>query len=498
MNMTFVTPSVVRIPESTAKVQEYLQYVDHAVKYQLQRVRQNYSWKRRDPAGHALKMEELKAIQKKSILMLDANQTAYTYSGLWQDLRTCFGWELDGGLAIPQAKHALPWSHVPEHEIRYYQDEAVDALFANAKYGPCAIELPTGAGKSRIIHELCKRNPVQTVIVTPSKTITNQLHLEMVHLFGAKFVGKYGAGRHDIGKRFTVCTGQALTNIEPGTDVWDFFQKTEQFAWDESHTTPALTFEKAALGLLGNCPARFFVSATQMRNDGAGILLKGITGPTVYSKEFKELVNGGFLARPTFHMFNVPAYGATGSRDPKSEIKSQLHLNPNVNRLAAEFAEKSWKLANRQTIILLEEFDQFLALRKFLTMPFEFAHGGAPARSDDKGKKSFDWMPEEYRNSDVEAIVKRFNAGETKLLIGTSAISTGVDTRPVGSLVYLQGGTSEIKVKQSIGRGTRVTHNKKDLSVMDVRVVGSPMMERHADERVPIYESMGEVVEHTI
>ncbi len=498
MNMTFATPSVIRLPEYSTKVYEFLQYVDHAVKWQLQKHRQNYRWKNQDPEGHEKRLNELKAILKKSILMLDENQTAYTYAGLWQDMRREFGYQLDGHLDIPQASNQIPWAHVPEHAARYFQDEGVDALFANAKYGPCSVELPTGSGKSRLIHEICKRNPVQTTIITPSKNITNQLFEEMTWLFGKKYVGKYGAGRHDLGKLFTVCTGQALTNVEKGSDEWDFFTKCKQFAWDEAHTTPASTMEKVALGVLGNVPARFFLSATLLRNDGAGIVLRGITGDIVYRKSFKELVNEGFLARPTFHMFSVPAYGQSGSRNPKEEIKNQLYLNPNVNSLAAEFAQKSVSIANRQALILVEEFEQFMALRPYLTMPFEFAHGGAADRERADGKKLSEILPAEYRQSDVKAIVDRFNRGETKLLVGTSAIGTGVDTKPCGALVYLQGGTSEIKARQGAGRGTRVTDTKKDVSIMDVKVIGSKMLERHADERKVIWKDMGEVVEHTI
>lgn len=498
MSMSFATSSVIRLPEDNQKVRELLEYLDHDVKFQMQKVRTNYQWKRRDPEGHAAKLLALKAVERKTLLMLDGAGNPYTYSGLWRDFKRTFGWDLDKSLDIPQAAFSIPWAHVPEFKSRYYQDEGVEALFANAKFGPSAIELPTGSGKSRIIEEICKRNPVPTTIITPSKTITNQLHKEMTWLFGGKYVGKYGAGRHDLGKLFTVCTGQALANVEPDTEEWRFFGKTSQFVWDESHTTPASTMERVALGVLRDVPARFFVSATQMRNDGTDMLLKGITGPVVYRKDFKELVNEGFLARPYFHMFEVPTFGPAGSRDHGTEVRNQLHLNPHVNRLAAEFAQKCVTISNRQTIILLEEFNQFLALRQFLTMPFEFAHGGIPDRELVDGKELKDMFPREQWKPDVDAMVDRFNKGETKLLVGTSAISTGVDTKPAGAIVYLQGGTSETKVKQSIGRGTRVTDDKKDLFVADFRVIGSKMMTRHADERVVIYNSMGDVVEHRI
>jgi type I site-specific restriction endonuclease len=163
--------------------------------------------------------------------------------------------------------------------------------------------------------------------------------------------------------------------------------------------------------------------------------------------------------------------------------------------LAAEFAHKAITLANRPTVILIDEFSQFLALKNYITIPFEFAHGGASNRENASGVKLKDILPKEYWESDVEAIVDRFNKGETKLIIGTSAISTGIDLRPTGCLIYLQGGLSEVKVKQAIGRGTRVTPTKKDVIVVDFKVNGSPSMERHANARMDIYAELGDVEE---
>jgi superfamily II DNA or RNA helicase len=430
--------------------------------------------------------------------MRDDEGRPHTYAGLWQDLSREFGWGIEGNSIIAPPKHMIPWAHPPEHAIRYYQDEAANALLDNARQGPVSIELPTGSGKSRIIEEILHRNPVQSMIITPSANITTQLHKGMVERFGPRYVGKYGDKSHDVGKLFTVCTAQSLIRVEQGSDEWQFFNNTAQFAWDESHTTPATTFERVELGLLRDVPNRFHLSATQIRGDGADLLLRGIIGRNVYRKTFKELVNEGYLARPYFKIFHVPAYGMTAAHDINEETRQQIYLNPNVNRLAAEFACKAVNLANRQTIIIIDEFHQFLALSKYLTVPFEFVHGGSTSRKDSKGKEILqNILPKQYWTSDTEGAIKRFNSGQTKLMVGTSAIATGVDLPPCACLVYLQGGMSETQIKQAIGRGTRVTADKNDLIVVDFKVVGSPSMERHADVRIDIYNDMGDVQEIT-
>jgi type I site-specific restriction endonuclease len=80
-------------------------------------------------------------------------------------------------------------------------------------------------------------------------------------------------------------------------------------------------------------------------------------------------------------------------------------------------------------------------------------------------------------------------------LIGTSAIATGVDLRPTGCLIYLQGGKSEIAVRQGLGRGTRIVPGKKDFWVVDFNVPMSPTLMRHYRARKEIYETMGKVEE---
>jgi superfamily II DNA or RNA helicase len=492
MTMILSSPSRIDLPGADERVRKFLTYENKQNSFLMKRLSQNYRWKQADPNSYNARMDELKANKKKCLLMQDG-ETPYTYAGLWHELQGEFGWTLEVKTpACPPATRMMPWAKVPEHEIRYYQDEAVEALFAHAGHGPVAIELPTGSGKSRIIYEICKRNPVQTVIPTPSANITDALYEEMCDLFGKKFVGKYGDGRHDIGKLFTVCTAQALARVKPGTEEWEFFSKTLQFAWDESHTTPANTLQAVEFGLLKDVPNRFHISATQTR-DGDELLLTGIVGPIVYKKDFRELVEEGYLARPYFKIFNVPMHGYGARNDIHLETREQLYLNPNVNRLAAEFAQKAIQLTQRPTLILIEEFTQFNALRKFIERPFDFAHGGVSETTGNK--KMRDELPKQYWNSDVKECVRRFNSGESDFLIGTSAISTGVDTKRTGCLVYLQGGSGETAIKQAIGRGTRITETKKDCVMVDFKVRGSSDMVRHADKRIEIYKSMGDVEE---
>lgn len=484
MEMTLKTPTKLVLPRGGQDVARFLTFRDRAVEYQLKRLRDNVRWRGADPESYLEAVEKLKADAQRCLLMED-DEGFYTYSGLAIDLAERFGWEppierpLPDNIPIPLAR--------PLPEPFYYQTEAVNAL---CQRGHGAIELPTGSGKSLIVMELCRRANMKTLVVTPSAAITDQLYKDIVKHFGIKYAGKYGDGSKSSNKKITVATAQALTRLSRDSEAYMELSKSEVFIFDESHMTPADTFERVCTGVAAAAPYRFFTSATQIRNDGSEMLLKGITGPIVYRKTFRELCEQGYLAKPYFKIFSVRPANSYTANDPKKETRNQLYLNPYVNQLAGEIATKSVLLAKRQTLIIVEQFDQFVQLKNFLGVTPVFVHGGASAETREI-------LPPEYWDCDTEKAVADFNNKKIPLLVGTSAISTGVDTKAAETIIYLQGGTSEIKVRQAIGRGTRIKNvpGKKDLWVVDFRVEGSPTMERHLETRKAIYSELSDEVQ---
>lgn len=485
--MILSTPTFLKLPpEARApEVAKFLAYYDRSVEYMLMKVNKNKRWMQSDPEGWSSRVAQLKADRNKTALKV-AGESLCTYAGLWHALKDRFGWDLRNEVSYPEPR-LQPWAVVPEHPARYYQALAVDALIA-ARHG--AIELPTGAGKSRVLLEAAKRLGLRTVIVTPRRAITLQIYKDFAKYLGKQRVGMFGDGKKDFRKQFVVATAQSLAAIQPGSEAWDELSKTEVLAFDESHTCPAETFETVCLGLLGNAPYRFFVSATQMRQDGSELVLQGITGPIVYRKSYQELVQEGFLAQLVFKTFGVRATAGANASDVHRETRAQLFCNANVCRAAGSIATKMVELAGRQTLILIDEFSQFEALRPHLKTPFRYVHGGA-------SKDAKEFLPKEYWESDDEAI-DAFNRGECRLLVGTTAVSTGVDLKPTGCIVYLQGGAAEISIRQALGRGTRVVPGKKDCWVVDFKVNGSKKMEKHFQSRKEIYEALGPVQHHEL
>lgn len=490
MEMQLESPTRLYLPSDSDDVKRFLSFEDRGIGFQMSKMKRNHFWKRDNPESFAEAMENLKAQQKRTLLFYDENGRPYTYAGLTRELNQAFKWSLIDHVSpnLNREYGGIPWNKKP-YDMHYYQAEAVEKLI-EARHA--AIELPTGSGKSLILVNLAKRLPTETLIVTPFKSITEALHDQFVDCFGQKYVGQYGGGKKKLGKLFTVATSDSIAGIEKGSDAWDWFRQCKTLMWDESHTTPADSFEQACMGVAENAVNRFFVSATQLRNDGSEMVLKGITGPVVYRKGFKELVNEGYLAPQIFNMVEVPSVGYVNRLDPKEETRAQLYSNHFVNKMAGDIANWATSSEKRPTLIIIEEFKQFLQIRPYLKCKYAFVHGGV-------SKENKEFVPQEFWDIDRQQIIADFNAGKIPCLIGTSAIATGVDLKPTQCSIYLQGGTSETKVRQAIGRGTRVCKEvgKKDCINFDFKVMGSKTMERHAEARREIYETMGEVRIHS-
>lgn len=482
LDMLKLNPSQIILPRDDDDVKNFLTYDDLSVRYLIQRHKRNYRMKGSNPEWWIKHLETLEAKKTKCLLSYDDVGNPITYSGLHTDLNNRFGWNLVDRSTTPEDK-LIPWKRVP-FDMRYYQSAAVDKLIEH-KHG--AVELPTGSGKTLIILNLCKKLGIPATIVTPFKAVTDAIYEDFVHHFGKENVGKYGGGKKELGKLFTVCVSASLLRIEEGSDAWKHFSSNPVLLFDESHTTPAETFKSVCLGLCKDATYRFFLSATQLRVDGSEMLLRGIIGPVVYRKTFKDLVDEKYLKQPIFKSFVVTG-PSHNYQDPKKELQHHHLFNHQVLKNAAEIANKAINLADRQTIILVDEFKQFAMLENHLKVGnFEFCHGGAT-----KDNKKI--VAEKYWKSDTANAVKRFNEGKTKLLIGTSAIITGVDFKPVGCLIYLMGGKSEIKIRQSLGRGTRVVKDLPlDFWFIDFYSKDSTMMKNQYKARRLLYETMGDI-----
>lgn len=491
------SPTVARLPSSfdIRLLQAHLKYVDKKVDYEIKRLKNGAHWYVKDEESQQAYEEQLAALKEsrtKSLLFCD-DGGHWTYSGLAGSLASKFNSSFRTEYDLPATK-LIPYANSPKHESRYYQLDAHDKLLASAHLGPRRVEIGTGLGKSTIIRMVLKSIGLKTVVMAPSTNIAEQLYDDLVYHFGKRYVGFYGGGKKQSDKLFTVGIDDSLTKIERGSDAWKDLSQAQVFIADESHLCPAETLQKVCFGVCANAPYRFFFSATQLRNDGLEMVLDGITGETVYSMTVREGVDQGYLARPYFRMVRTFSDEKSYSSDPNKLTRAHLYYNPRVIKAAAMLANRFVGSMKKPTVILVEELEQFTHLLPHLKHKVAFAHG--PLTKDTKKL-----IPAEYHDAKPGDLVEQFNRGEIPILVGTSCISTGTDIRVVEAMIYLQGKSSEIKVKQAVGRDTRggekgfvvnpETGKKKvDCIHVDFDVVNVDLVHRHAGIRAGFYEEI--------
>lgn len=499
-------------PSEVEAAKSFLTFHDKSVDFQLRKFKQMTWLQTKDPDAYKQGLEDLKKKQK-PCLFFEREDKYQTYAGLADMMVQRFkGHALSNEVEYPEPR-GIPWRKKPQHESRYYQDDAKRALI-EVRHG--AVSMGTGLGKSRIILELCQYFGLKTIVMAPSISIASQLYDDFVEALGERYVGMMGDGKKKYDRLITIGVCNSLAKVDESHEAWDSLSKAQLFIADESHQTPADTLERVCMKLAARAPYRFFFSATQVRNDGAELVLKGIIGPIVYNMTVREGVDQGFLAEPVTTVFKVRSPSTTITDDAQLMTRIHLFQNPNVLRLYASIANNAVSKLNQKVLVLVDEVEQFSRLLPLLNHEARFAHGpltnckgkhnGYSKCTGNKCK-----VPEQYWEADSKGLVKAFNNEEFPILVGTSCIGTGTDVKAVETLIEWQGGCSPIAIPQGVGRGTRLytfldDHKKTKCNVADAiplvvndsegiddtseRMQDWSLVKRHAMARVRMYNDI--------
>ena len=481
--MIQISPVKLLLPSDRDAVKTVLSYIDKSVGYQIRKVKENIRWRKGDPESWKVRLEELKVQQNKTMLFYDEQGRPWTYSGLRKMLQKMFGWKWTTEVVYPESE-LIPWNKKP-FTMRPYQAASFEGL---VEAGHGAIELPTGSGKSLVAFYLLKYHGLKSVLVAPRSRIADQLYNELIEVFGKKYVGKFDGKKKEYKKLFTVATAQSMSRVELNSPAGEVLSQSQVFIFDESHMVPAATFEKLCLGLMENVPYRYFISATQVRGDGSEHVLEGITSSVVYRETYRSLVDQKYLKPVKVKIFSTGFMGIA-KRDPMEQTREHLYMNPKVNKLAGQMISYLYNNTERSVLVLVEEIDQLNQLINFINVPFEVIHGQSG------GKEIKERLPSRFWKPDSERILSLFNDRTCRVLVGTSCISMGVDTRPTGALLYMQGKSSQSKVLQAVGRGSR-PYGSDDLLLVDFRVLDQSVCERHLNARVDLYRELTDDIEY--
>lgn len=379
-----------------------------------------------------------------------------------------------------------PQSYLPltfkckQHDLRYYQKEIVNLCIEK---GRAAIESCTGSGKSAIIVNLIKELGVRTLVIVPNVNLLNQLHRQLVHAFGSKYIGIVGDGKIKDKKEIVVATVQTLANQDK-----EFFEGYECILLDESHHSGAETYTQLNEEMWNHIYFRFFFTGTAYRNDGSDMSLIGVISDVDYRYPAYKAIQEGFLSPPVF-MVNrnkLSPYNTKASVKIKlknGKIKQSydyVHVyqhfivdNDNRNQLIVENT-KGLSDSGLKTIVLVDRIEHGEKLHSMLPNSV-FINGNT---------------------KDNEKVIDNFNMEKIPILIGTDVIGEGVDLVGADALVMACGGKAKSDIVQKIGRVLRLKEGKDKAIIVDYLDVNVEPFSKHALERIEIYKEYHSIIEY--
>lgn len=378
-------------------------------------------------------------------------------------------------------------------EERDYQDLAVDAALNS---GRGILKICTGGGKTPISAKIIVNlKAFPFMFYVPSIDLLNQT-AESFEKFILKDgqpikVGRIGGGEFSIGD-INVSTIQTAVRAlgqkyekfddeeskeDDSEEVKDKYPELKKlimdskgFIIDECHRAVSSTCQ-AISDYSVSAYYRWGASASPKRELGDDILIDACFGKTLVDISASDLIERGFLVKPTIYFIKVNNFNASGMKwsdvYQKAIVENTLR-NSYITKLANKFYDEG-----RNVLTLIKNIDHGKILEK-LIKDSVFIHGSS---SKKKRKTTLDLIRE----------------NKVRQTIGSVIADEGLDCRPWDTLILGGSGKSATRAFQRIGRVLRPYENK-ELGIKKTEAIivdfydTCKYLKGHADRRKSLYK----------
>lgn len=358
-------------------------------------------------------------------------------------------------------------------KLRWYQSEAVDAAWASARCGqhPCIV-LPTGAGKSLVIAELCRQAVEnwqgRVIVLAHRKELLVQNADKIQQLLPLHDIGIYSAGlRQRDTKQSIICAG-----------IQSCFKKACDFGIrhllivDEAHLIPksddgsyrkfiddaSLIFPR--LKIIG-------LTATPFRMDCGLITDGGVLDDICYEASVSRLMSEGFLSKVS----NKPTsqVNMDGVRTARGEFVQQQAEERFLAEMNSNVDETIHLTLDRRSVLW---FTSGVAHAHRVTELIEQKTG------DVVGCITGETLPLERAG-----LLQAFASRQLRHLVNCDVLTTGFDSPGIDAIAILRATQSAGLFAQICGRGFRLHDAKSDCLILDY----GGNIERHGPLDAPDY-----------
>lgn len=346
-------------------------------------------------------------------------------------------------------------------ELRYYQQEAITALYSHLekeKTNP-VIELPTGAGKTPVLASVCRDTASwggRVLVVASSKELLDQADRTLRSWYPDLDVGVYSASlkRKESDNQIIVAGIQSI--YKRGLELCG----TKPFNLvivDEAHEIP-IDGEGMYQRLLGdiekaNPKVRICGLTASPFRTGDGYVCRDnhFLNEICYSVGIKELIAGGYLCRLT-------------SKRSATDIDIST-----VKVQRGEFVLKDLEKAFDQEAIVDSAVEEILVLTQKRKSVLIFCCGIEHAEHvvDKLSDHTAGIVHSNIPDAERDETIKAFKDGRIKYLVNVNVLTTGFDATNIDCVVLLRSTVSPGLYYQMCGRGLRKHDGKDDCLILD-------------------------------
>ncbi|MBA6289051.1 DEAD/DEAH box helicase [Colwellia sp. MB3u-4] len=381
-------------------------------------------------------------------------------------------------------------------QLRDYQQEAVSSVLKHFRKSneSAVIVLPTGSGKSLVIAELARLAKRKILVLTHVKELVEQNH-QKYESYGVT-AGIYSAGLKLKQTQHQV-TFASIQSAARNLD--DFSEPYSLIIIDECHrvnlASAELAKDKAKSKPKGEPQEQSQETASKLSNSNQyqqiieklmqvnpEVKLLGLTATPyrlgmgwIYKKHYRGfmrseekrpfehciyelplryLVKRQYLTEPNLVDATIEHYdfsslraNASGEYSP-TDINHLLNKNPRVTQ---GIIEQVIELGDKRQGIMIFAATVEHAKEVFSYLPAKFSALITGATD----------------NTERDKLIKAFKRKEIKYLVNVSVLTTGFDAPHVDMIAILRPTQSVSLYQQIIGRGLRLSDNKKDCLVID-------------------------------
>ena len=362
---------------------------------------------------------------------------------------------------------------VSDKRLYGYQSDAVVSFMQQETPYCCGgiICLPTGSGKTLILCEIIRRFARRTLIIVHTKELLHQWDGVIREVFGIS-PSLIGDGFNDEFSVITVATMQTLHNqVKSGKRDLSYFKT---LVVDEAHRAPAETIY--AIALRCDADIRCGATATPRREDNADLKMYASLGPLVVNISPTELINKGYIAKPSFKFIRSP-FNPVRGRDWHDVRAIGIVANEARNDMIVSEIKQLVDKGHRiyVSVDTLDHGDILIEMVK---------KRGIKAR----------WIHGSHKSKHRKEVISEFKSGEVDVIIST-LLKEGVDIPEITAYVNAGGGKSEISNIQRVGRALRQSKDgTKNAVIVDFIDGGHKFLSEHWDSRWRTYrEFYGEL-----